>query len=123
MPRVNSHYVSGPGDEPVYRAADAAEMPAVVSSGFDGAAFAWRWTISPEARSDRMCEVILRVGGSGPDWLGADVRVVVTQVSPVPRAATWWTVDRVDFLAASGIDETWLTEKLATALELAHSVA
>jgi hypothetical protein len=123
MPRVSSHYVSGPGDEPVYRAADAAEMPAVVTSGFDGSAFAWRWIVSPEASSNKMSEVILRVGGSGPGWLGADVRVVVTNASLVPRAGTWWTVGRVDFLAASGMDETWLADKLSIALTLAHSKA
>jgi hypothetical protein len=123
VPQVNSRYVSGPADERVYRAADAASMPAVATSGFDGAAFAWRWIVAPEAASNKMCEVILRIGGSGPDWLGADVRVLVTNVSLVPRAGTWWTIGRLDFPSVSGLDETWLTGTLVGALKLARSLA
>jgi hypothetical protein len=122
LPLINRHFVSGVFDEAVYRAADAAEMPSTLSSGFDGDACVWRW-MSPLNSGSKMCEVLFRLGRGSPGTLGAEVGVLVSTASVVPRSPEWRSVARGSCVANVGIDEKWLTEQLAIARDLAKSLA
>jgi hypothetical protein len=117
MPLINTRYVSGPLDEVVYRVADAAGMPAIVISGFDGAWFAWRWPLS--ATSAEVRDVILRFRAAAVDRFTAEVAVEVGSFSPVPRRSEWHRVDQRSVASPAAIDEAWLAEALSSARDLA----
>ena len=60
MPQINTHYVSGPMDELVYEAAEAAGLPDLVVAGFDGEALAWRWNVARAAIQEAR-DILLRI--------------------------------------------------------------
>jgi len=118
MPRINTRYASGPLDEVVYGAAEAAGMPLSVISGYDGVGFAWRWRMGDAERAE-LRDVVFRIRPSPADVFTAEVAVEGSSHSPVPKPSTWSSVARKDLPSPAALDESWLTTELRAAAERA----
>ena len=118
LPKINARYVAGPLDEVVYRAAEAAEMPSVVVSVYDGGQFTWRWRLSAGSGPE-VGEVVLSIGPRATGGFVARVGVETSRPSPSPRRSRWQLVGQVSVPSVSALDETWLTEQLRNARDKA----
>ncbi|MBI4213367.1 MAG: hypothetical protein HY534_03590 [Chloroflexi bacterium] len=113
MPKINTRYVSGPLDQKIYRAADAAEMPELVVSSFNGGALEWRWQVST-SESNELQEVILQL--TAPQGSRALAAVYFVAASPGSRKpAAWHCVGTTAAQTAAEIDEGWLESTLREA--------
>jgi|SRR5579871_557794 len=118
MPKINTHYVSGPMDALVYDAADTAGLPELVSAGFDGEARVWRWDVTPAGSQD-VRDVLLRVVVPAPGHVTVEITIVFTptQLSKQLRSRLVAALHLNDPLA---IDQEWLAINLSMALEAAR---
>ena len=125
IPRINTHYISGPSDELVFRAADAADLPDLVISGFDGDAQVWRWNVTPPgARAQQ--EVMLRIVVPVPGIAAVEVYARVSEAAggnaafgPPPKWNRPRLIARENTTGPSAIDPEWL----AAGLRKAHADA
>jgi hypothetical protein len=118
MPRINTRFAAGLLDELVYRAAEAAGMPELVVSRYDGAGFVWEWMISPWSAAE-VSSVVFRVRPRAGGGFMAEVGVVTSLPSPTPRASAWHAIGQTTAASLPALDETWLTQQLRTGRDLA----
>lgn len=113
MPQITTHYVAGPLDDKVFRAADQAGLPSLVISTFNGHEFEWRWTISPPEAGE-LWDVVLLLFAREAIEVAAAVYVVVT--SPGWPSAKWKLLSRTTAASSAAIDDGWLAGSLRQAL-------
>jgi len=120
--KVNTAYVSGPIDELVFAAADAAGLPELVTSGLDSGWFAWHWDVTP-ARSTARAEVVLRLMKSIANH---DVVFAVTvrlYFAHRPEHDQGSFVDHARAATPFDVDPDWLAATLHTACTMARQQA
>lgn len=116
MPKITTHYVSGPADVVVYAAADAAGLPELVTSAFDGQGTFWRWDVTPPERHS-IVNVVLLMVWMAPGRVAIRVGVPVTdQRAPAQR---FNLLDQTESSTPAAVDPTWLTATLRAALQTA----
>ncbi|HEY3115693.1 MAG TPA: hypothetical protein VGK54_03025 [Chloroflexota bacterium] len=113
MPKINTHYFSGPIDEKVLRAADEIGLPDVVVSFFDGVDFEWRWNLSGPGEEGVLREVVLLLCSARPGEVSTSVHVVRT---PVGEGASWQLVGHSDAANPAEVADSWLVDSLRQAV-------
>jgi hypothetical protein len=118
MPRINTRYVSGPVDEVVYEAADAAGLPELVISGFDGEAQAWQWNVTPVGTRG-VRTVSLRIIVPVPGRATVDV-VASASGDRGGKRSRASLVGRTHTTGPAAMDRAWLSATLAAARDAAQ---